>query len=568
MFLPNINMMKISPGQLKAWTLAYLFFAGLSAYGYGPSNTVVDARPSTHLGEARAECIRRYHDTNARAIRECPWVQPSELNPDANAAARFEACKRQKGFVPENEITNACASASGSNPPSTFAAFGGRSSETETVYDKPATNKKSAPLPPSRPANLGQSGTSPQKGRSKTTPNPATTADSGTATESSADRGTCVTLLQTAQSCCMNPSSCLTLSERSELNQIQNSMNSVDSSLSTQQGLRDRCMQTNALGDNSIRINSLYSQACIRPQTECIARCRSHSDIISNCNALSTQAASFGNQASLGSSAGAAGNNCDSLTNASPQNMGGLGNGSDPDLYNQANLNNPNDPYGCQSNPNSPACIQCANDPTNPMCKGLTENKMAEGQAGFGGPEVGRSPSDFNVGNLSDAGGFNDGFTGAGLQAASVTTGPTKTIPNNSGGSLPGDGGTTSAKLEAPSRGGGGAGRRTVNTDIEQGFRSGGGGYAYASGTNTAESGGDAQGSSRPSGRSPANDDGGLTGLDLREYLPGGALAAHRRTGGVQPSSREINGPGVDIFERISWRMQEKCRLGYLLGCN
>ncbi len=43
-----------------------------------------------------------------------------------------------------------------------------------------------------------------------------------------------------------------------------------------------------------------------------------------------------------------------------------------------------------------------------------------------------------------------------------------------------------SAKLDAPGRGGGGGpGRSTVNTDIEQGFRGGGGGYDYASGANT-----------------------------------------------------------------------------------
>jgi hypothetical protein len=559
-------MMKISPGQLKAWVLGYLFFAGLSTYGYGPSDTVVDARPPpTHLGEARAECIRRYHDTNARAIRECPWVPPSELSPDVNAGARLEACKKSRGFVPENEIASACANASGSSMPKTFAAI--ENDNEEQTLGTISTNKKTAPLPPSRPANLGQSGASHKTGQSKTTSNPVTAANQDKPTESSADRGTCITLLQAAQSCCMNPSSCLTLSERSELNQIQASMNSVDSSLSTQQGLRDRCMQTNALGESTIRINSLYSQACIRPQTECIARCGSHSDIISNCNALSSQAASFGSQASLGSSAGAAGNGCESLTNASPQNMGGIDNGADAALYSQASPNNPTDPYGCQTNPSNPACIQCTNDPTNSMCKGLMETKMAEGQAGFGVPEVDRSPGDFNVGNLSDASGFNDGFVGTGLQTALTAAGITKTIPNNSGGSLPGDGGTTAAKLDAPSRGGGIAGRRAVNTDIEQGFRGGGGGYAYASGANTADGGRDAQ-RSRSGGRNPANDDGGLTGLDLRQYLPGGALAANRQMGGLQPASREINGPGVDIFERISRRMQEKCKLGYLLGCD
>jgi hypothetical protein len=242
--------------------------------------------------------------------------------------------------------------------------------------------------------------------------------------------------------------------------------------------------------------------------------------------------------------------------------------GGDP--YGQQ-ASNPNDPYGCQANPGNPACIQCANDPTNAMCKGLTDNKVAEGQAGFGGPEGTHSPSDFNVGNLGDAGGLNDGFMGTGMQAAAAGGGgiPTKTVPNNSGGSLPGEGGGSPARLDPPSRGGGGgSGRPTVNTDIQQGFRSGGGGaYSYASGANSGPDGGG--GYPGPgNGRRPAGDDGGMTGLDLRKYLPGGPLAPGRLAGRLRPASQEINGPGVDIFERISRRMQEKCRLGYLLGCD
>jgi hypothetical protein len=99
-------------------------------------------------------------------------------------------------------------------------------------------------------------------------------------------------------------------------------------------------------------------------------------------------------------------------------------------------------------------------------------------------------------------------------------------------------------------------------------FRSGGsGGYSYASGANTGPDGGEAHHGRGGTGRGPAGDDGGMTGLDLRKYLPGGALDPERRAGGLRPASRETNGPGVDIFERITRRMQEKCRLGYLLGC-
>lgn len=296
------------------------------------------------------------------------------------------------------------------------------------------------------------------------------------------------------------------------------------------------------------------------------------SDNARKCGDLSSQLAVIGQQGMNMSGASTGGDICSQVSQAQPQNAGGgsgggNGGGASNDPYNQQ-ANNPNDPYGCQTNPSSPACIQCTNDPTNPMCKGLMDNKIAEGQAGFGGPEGGPSPNDFNVGNLADAGGLNDSFMGAGLQSASAGAAiPNKTVPNNSGGALPGEGGGSTAKLDSPSRGGGG-GRPSVNTNIEQGFRSGGGGgFAYASGSNTGTDPGGGGGYQGRGGRGPSSDDGGMTGLDLRKYLPGGSLAPGRRMGGIQPASQEINGPGVDIFERITRRMHEKCRLGYLLGC-
>ena len=67
-------------------------------------------------------------------------------------------------------------------------------------------------------------------------------------------------------------------------------------------------------------------------------------------------------------------------------------------------------------------------------------------------------------------------------------------------------------------------------------------------------------------GRVPATDE---NGIDLRRFLPGGDKDPKRRgIAGLDLNSAQINGKFVNIWNRISDRMQEKCRLGELIGCD
>jgi hypothetical protein len=444
---------------------------------------------------------------------------------------------------------------------------------SDKIEEKVIPDKKLITQKP-KPAPIGKQASQPTKSPSRD--ETATGTVSPTSNQSD-DLRICSNLRSRAVQCCNDPESCA--GDNGSMGALRTAISGASAGSTdqnSQQGLREYCQQMQASGNDATKYNARLANACYEAYIACQSTCEgmanvngdsSFSSIALQCGQLSSKMAVIGQQGFNMSQAGSVGDLCAQISQASPQSVGGVDNSVSP--YDQQ-ARNANDPYGCQTNPSNPACIQCTSDPSHPLCKGLTNNKMAEGQAGFGGPENTGTPSDFNVGSLADAGGLNDSFLGAGLQAASPgSTIPTKTIPNNSGGMLPlpGDGGGRPARLDAPSRGGGGGGRPSVNTDIEQGFRSGGGGYSYASGASTGPDGGEAhQGHSGR--RNLATDDGGMTGLDLRKYLPGGALDPARRAGGLRPANREINGPGVDIFERITQRIHEKCRLGYLLDCH
>jgi hypothetical protein len=129
------------------------------------------------------------------------------------------------------------------------------------------------------------------------------------------------------------------------------------------------------------------------------------------------------------------------------------------------------------------------------------------------------------------------------------------TIANNSGGQIPGQSpGAAAAQSKGTSRSSPGTSDNL--TDIERGFRSGGQTSAWLGASKDP--------SRSPYGRVPAsrgrgNDESGLLGLDLKAYLPGGN---QQRT-----HSDAIHGPGQDLFQHVSARMAEHCRLGLLFDC-
>jgi hypothetical protein len=274
------------------------------------------------------------------------------------------------------------------------------------------------------------------------------------------------------------------------------------------------------------------------------------------CRQLSSKVSELTAQSTNSLEASQAGQNCNSLASAMPQNMGfGQGDSSDPQSQQQL----------------SDLAAQCAANPALAGCQ-----QAAAGQAAIPPPADGELAS-FRSSDASDPGKFalpeqsgldQPEFTG-------VTNGPSTNVPtvntiaNNSGGGIPGAGGSSGqAQLgTSPSAASAASARGTTSsTDIDQGFRSGG--YAAAAAglidppAGNGSYGGRRIGSSAANGRDPS----GLNGLDLKKYLPGGSLAAPQ-AGGLRTQSREIQGPYVNIWDKISERYQEKCRLGELYDC-
>jgi len=234
----------------------------------------------------------------------------------------------------------------------------------------------------------------------------------------------------------------------------------------------------------------------------------------------------------------------------------------------------PNTQYDCATNPRSAACQDCARNPNSPSCLALANaGRENQGAASFASSTKEHSLDEFNVGqgmaNSTDPLSFGP------ASMPSQSAGMIQRPANNSGGGIPGGdsggGGAGSAKLDPAATKRSSPGSPGFPTDIDQGLR-GGGGYANSSGgtpsgSTLASAGGSQQtaqnGGSQAAAREPASS---MKGLDLKSYLPGGANDP-RRGKMMSPTQSEIHGPGVDIWNRISIRMQERCRLGLLYDC-
>jgi hypothetical protein len=264
------------------------------------------------------------------------------------------------------------------------------------------------------------------------------------------------------------------------------------------------------------------------------------------CRGLSSKASELTAQSRNNLDAARAGQNCNQMTSAMPQNLGGVFGDSGGSDTPQA------DPAQCAQNPAMAGCQQAQAEAAIPV--------PADGEAQF----QNSTGSDPAFAMPEQTGLDQPAFSGGGITAAEPPK--VNTIANNSGGGIPGSGGGSGGQAQlggAPAaRPGGGAGT-TSSTDIDEGFRSGG--YAAAAAgliDLPSENGGGGYGRGGSGGRAPA----GLKGLDLKQYLPGGRLAAPQ-AGGLRTRSSEIHGPYTDIWDVVSRRYQEKCRLGELFDC-
>ena len=213
----------------------------------------------------------------------------------------------------------------------------------------------------------------------------------------------------------------------------------------------------------------------------------------------------------------------------------------------------------CQQDPNSAACKNCLRNPSAAGCQpsGSNENNARVGQAGFNSAPT-ENKNDFNLPDLGD---LQTAAMGPPTRNTGGSSAVGKTIPNNSGGGIPGSDGGGSAQLGGKSKGS--PGSPGYDTDVLQGTTSGSG-FSSQSAQFAAQQGLDAR---WVAGNSAARDENGrLLGVDLKKYLPGGDLDPQRGFAGTGKRS-QINPKEENIWRIISNKFDEKCRLGVLWRC-
>lgn len=397
--------------------------------------------------------------------------------------------------------------------------------------------------------------------------------------EASSDISLCESSYSMASRCCGNPGSCageLSAADQQRYAALSNLSNNPPSSSS---GLTDYCNQMQSLGGTGSTVNSGLAGICNSKQMSCSMVCselaNKYLTLMSNCNgcesqgiyqntysqlssrnsscnALASRVGQISSQAANSTSSGAYGGVCNNVTSAAPTSTAGSGL---PTTTAGANVS---DPYGCQSNPNSAACRSCESNPNGPAC---VSTKTASGTAQF---EAGAAPSnkktkaDFNIPSLDES------FTGVPASDNKAPAVKVATVANNTGGGIPGGAGGPPAKLDGP-RGNPSAGSPGYTTDVLGGMQGGGG---YSSPVDNQFGGGPRDPANAGYGGRAAGEEnsGGLLGVDLRQFLPGGSRDPQRRLAGIGSRS-EINAKEEDIWRRISSKMEEKCKLGVLIGC-
>ncbi len=465
----------------------------------------------------------------------------------------------------DSAVVDACIKAREVNPGDADKCF------KEAMAASPSDN-----LPPTKPPNSQQAS---EIKPTKPTTNPTTTAtkpptqnanQKPTSSASAADVqaqinqdvATCQNLQSQATKCCGNPLSCagsLSSSDQSNLAKLMQAQNGPAQG----QGLTDYCKQMEQASTNAGSVNNGLATLCATNQISCRNSCDSlankYTDLananigtnleslyasaidqlnvaVSICENLQGKANQLATQ---GMSSGTTNNyaqNCQQLGAAAPQNMGGV---VVPNTANSAALLNTQ--ANCTTNPNSAEC--------------KNQNQPVAGTGGF--DTSAQKEGSFDVPDVGTMNGTLDN------QIKGQSNATIRSVPNNSGGGIPGassGGSSTQAQLGGGTRPSPGAPGYT--TDILQGERSGG--YTSSgSGFDDNSSGSTARyGAHRPAVN---NDDGGLLGMDLRQYLPGGSLA-HRQLAGINGRS-EINAKEEDIWRRISNKIIEKCKLGVLWRC-
>lgn len=409
-------------------------------------------------------------------------------------------------------------------------------------------------------------------------PEPATTpvptAVTGpTQAQVDAEVSQCLGLKQKATTCCGSPMSCSSELRASDQNKLQQLMNAkADSS-----GTSGSAAQLSKLKGMSRDVNTGFAGVCMAHQGVCTDTCltaaQKYQQLAQSCGEGCANHELYAQAAQKLSSSSSS---CTSLqakaTNLVQQSVADAADEEESDsIKSMASIELPADLEDkgtkakvdpCSENPSSSACQTCTTNPGAPGC--VNNSSFAQGQSGFIKPSKQKSLDDFNV---PDAPVINDSYissiTPQAGQAAQYNV-----VPNNSGGAIPGGSSSGVGGAPAARKGSASFGSQGKITDIfPGGFVAGG--YSVPAGSSTGR---DIDGTryrlNRGDGaRDTRNSAPYFTGMDLKRFLPGGKLDPNRRLAGVRGPGSEINGKGTDVWNKITEKMNERCRLGLLWKC-
>ncbi len=422
---------------------------------------------------------------------------------------------------------------------------------------KDPDDKVAGPKVPEKPSGDGKKDEE-TKPRAVETPSPSPSPSPSFSTvgdeiEAQKDIAACRNAQSSANRCCGDPMSCSHLMNSSDQQSLRNLMQASSSS----GGLADYCRQLSSLTYNAGNVNSALAAVCTGEQLSCTNVCgnlaQKYAGKLAACGGCASKAIFESALASLRSAEGS----CQGLTGRANQlAMTGLGMASDQGLADACRAQASAMAGGPPGSMNSGRGLPLGNS----KAQELNDTaQVRKGQVGFQDSLTARKNREFN---LVDA---SSGFKGYQNQVnveEPQTQAPRAqaTVPNNTGGAIPGTGADPRAQAATQQ-----AGQPKIQpasadsiTNIERGFQAGGGYSPPVQNTQVEDPGAGGRHFASITGAGNQFD----PGIDLRQFLPGGSRAAGR---GIRP--KEINAKEENIFLRISRKMDEKCRLGVLWQC-
>ena len=380
------------------------------------------------------------------------------------------------------------------------------------------------------------------------TPVPPTPVKPGPVTPTPPDPKICGDAKTRAETCCSDPPTCVHMPTPQPQGPSQGESPQIF------------CKRMQASGFNSGSNNSNASETCQLRINDCNSKCGTSNDA---CNGLLSQVQGLAQQ-SLNSFANSDwGRYCAQLTASQPTPQSTNPGGGPPGGGPPGGGGEP--PGGGGPSPTEQA-MQRQLDAINNAPQGKSEFKDSTPEKGVNGFNVADNQVSPNT-QYNSSSKYASAEGGSSIDKIKGGGGGRQgTVANNTGGQIPGgEGGGGGAKLGG-GRGPGSPGAPGYSTDVLQGFQGGGGGGGAGGGSTdtNGDAGGGFSGYGGGGHNGQANEG---RGLDLRKYLPGGKLDPGSKMGGYKGLSLEINGRGANLWNKISDRFQEKCRLGELIDC-